>query len=153
MTQSPPWRPLDTETPGLDLVALTERSLALAVGPDHPFARRRSVEVEALAGQVWVASRSERGDQLLGVWPGLAERAEVRYLVRDWLAKLQLVAAGLAITTVAPTSMPAAVAGIHVVEVRGEPEELRRVLLARLPGRPAPEVQTIADAIAGAARQ
>ena len=43
------------------------------------------------------------GDALLGVWPGLAERPDVRYVVRDWLAKLQIVAAGLAITTLAPS--------------------------------------------------
>ena len=61
-----------------------------------------AIEVEQLEGQVWVASRSDAGDSLLGVWPGLAERPDVRYVVRDWLAKLQIVAAGLAITTLAP---------------------------------------------------
>ena len=60
------------------------------------------MDVDAAAGQIWVASRSDAGDSLLGVWPGLAERPDVRYIVRDWLAKLQIVAAGLAITTLAP---------------------------------------------------
>ena len=70
-----------------------------------PPAPSRSSE---LAGQIWVASRSDAGDSLLGVWPGLAERADVRYVVRDWLAKLQIVAAGLAITTLAPVALDVA---------------------------------------------
>ena len=71
----------------------------------HPLAGAGAVEVDQLEGQVWVASRSDAGDSLLGVWPGLAERPDVRYVVRDWLAKLQIVAAGLAITTLAPVAL------------------------------------------------
>ena len=85
-------------------------------------------------GQVWVASRSDAGDSLLGVWPGLAERPNVRYVVRDWLAKLQIVAAGLAITTLAPIALDVLPDGVRVVAVRGEPQETRRVVLARRPG-------------------
>ena len=101
LAQTPPFRPPDTESPALELTTLSERELVLAVPPGHPFAGARAVEVDELEGQVWVASRSDAGDSLLGVWPGLAERPDVRYVVRDWLAKLQLVAAGLAITTLA----------------------------------------------------
>ena len=90
--------------------------------------------MEQLEGQVWVASRSESGESLLGVWPGLAERPEVRYVVRDWLAKLQIVAAGLAITTLAPVSLDALPDGVKFVAVRGEPQETRRIVLARRPG-------------------
>jgi DNA-binding transcriptional LysR family regulator len=64
----------------------------------------------------------------------LPERPDVRYVVRDWLAKLQIVAAGLAITTVAPTIADALPAGVTVVAVPGEPQELRRVVIARRPG-------------------
>jgi DNA-binding transcriptional LysR family regulator len=70
---------------------------------------------------------------LLGVWPGLAERPDVRYVVRDWLAKLQIVAAGLAITALGPISLDAVTAGVKVVAVRGVPHETRRVVLARRP--------------------
>ena len=80
-----------------------------------------------------VASRSDAGDSLLGVWPGLRERADVRYVVRDWLAKLQIVAAGLAITTVAPIVFRAVPDGVKIVAVRGEPQEVRRLVLARRP--------------------
>ena len=131
LAQTPPFRPPDAETPALDLTILTERELVVGVGRGHPFAGRRAVEVGELAGQVWVASRSEAGESLLGVWPGLAERPDVRYVVRDWWAKLQLVAAGLAITTLAPVALDVLPEGVHAVAVRGEPQELRRLVLAR----------------------
>ena len=83
----------------------------MGVPSGHPLAGAQAVDVEQLAGQVWVASRSDAGDALLGVWPGLAERADVRYVVRDWLAKLQIVAAGLAITTLAPVALRRAARG------------------------------------------
>ena len=117
----------------------------------HPLARAGAVEASELEGQVWVASRSEAGESLLGVWPGLAERPDVRYVVRDWLAKLQLVAAGLAVTTVAPVALPALPPGIAIVRVRGEPQEARRVVLARLPGRAPAAVTHVAEAIVRAA--
>jgi DNA-binding transcriptional LysR family regulator len=121
---------------------LSERELVLGVPVSHPFAS--AVEVGELRGQVWVASR---GESLLGVWPGLAERPDVRYIVRDWLAKLQIVAAGLAITTLAPVSFDVLPAGVRVVAVRGEPHETRRVLLARRPGPLDAATARVADAL------
>ena len=102
LASMPPFRPPDADSPALELTTLSERELVIGVSASHPFARARAIEAEELKGQVWVASRSDAGETLLGVWPGLAERPDVRYVVRDWLAKLEIVAAGLAITTLAP---------------------------------------------------
>jgi DNA-binding transcriptional LysR family regulator len=134
LAQTPPFRPPDAETPALQLTLLGERDLVIVVGPRHPFARRRSVEIGELAGQIWVGGRGEAGDAPLGVWPGLAERPDVRYVIRDWLAKLQFVAADLAITTVPAVALGLLPEGVHAVAVRGEPQEARRLVLARLPG-------------------
>ena len=101
LAQTPPFRPPDAESPPLELTPLAERELVVAVGPRHPFAGARAVEVARARGPGLGGERSDAGDALLGVWPGLAERPDVRYVVRDWLAKLQIVAAGLAITTLA----------------------------------------------------
>jgi DNA-binding transcriptional LysR family regulator len=130
----PPFRPPDAESPALELTTLSERELVIGVGANHPLAHAGSVEVQQLEGQVWVASRSDAGDTLLGVWPGLAERPDVRYVVRDWLAKLEIVAAGLAITSIAPIMLDALPEDIEVLHVRGEPQETRRVVVARRPG-------------------
>ena len=147
VAQSPPFRPLDTESPALDVSVLVERELVVAVGPSHPLARRRVVELDDLLGQVWIASASEGGDSLMGVWPGLAERADVRYVVRDWMAKLRLVAAGLGITTVAPSLAAQLPQGVSMLSVRGEPRERRRLSLIRLPGSHAPEIAAVAEAL------
>jgi molybdate transport repressor ModE-like protein len=151
LAQTPPFRPPDAEAPALDLTTLAERELVIGVGARHPFAGRRAVEVGELAGQVWVASRSEGGESLLGVWPGLAERPDVRYVVRDWWAKLQLVAAGLAITTLAPVALGVLPDGVRAVAVRGEPHELRRLVLARMPGPLDGRAAAVADALVSAA--
>ena len=105
IAQPPPFRPPDSESPVLELTTLSERELMVAVPANHPLASAGAVEVDQLEGQTWVASRSEAADSLLGAWPGLRERPEIRYVVRDWLAKLQIVAAGLAFTTIAPVAL------------------------------------------------
>ena len=109
----------------------------------------RAVEVGQLEGQVWVASRSDTAEPLLGVWPGLTERPEVRYVVRDWLAKLQIVAAGLAITTLAPITLDVLPGSVKAVAVRGEPQEAPMVL-AGCPGRSMPAAR-VTDALLAAA--
>jgi DNA-binding transcriptional LysR family regulator len=147
LAQMPPFRPPDSESPPLDLTTLSERELLLAVPADHAFAGLGAVEVEALHGEIWVASRSDAGDSLLGVWPGLTERPDIRYVVRDWHAKLELVAAGLAITTHAPVLAGALPPGVATVAVRGEPQETRRLVLARRPGPLDGAVARLVDAL------
>ncbi|WP_112263024.1 LysR family transcriptional regulator [Lentzea terrae] len=130
IASSPPFRAPDDESPALEVEVLVERSLRVAVPDLHPLARNDFVDVDDLVGQRWIAGP---GDPLvMGVWPGLSARPVVAHTARDWLAKLQLVAAGLGITTV-----PAALvvpAGVRVLPVRGGPAERRQILLARLPG-------------------
>ena len=120
--------------------------------PDHPFAGARRSRCDQLEGQVWVASRSDAGESLLGVWPGLAERPDVRYVVRDWLAKLQIVAAGLAITTLAPVALGVLPEGVTLVAVRGEPQETATAR-PRAPPRAhsIAAAARVADALIGAA--
>ena len=145
VAQRQPFRPVDHGTPPLRLTAVAERDLLIAVGPRHRFARLPRVDVAQLSGEVWVASRSDDGDSRLGVWPGVPGRPDVRYTVQDWATKLALVAADLAITTVsADAALPP---DIHLVAVHGEPRELRRVSIARLPDRMDPTVQIVHDAI------
>jgi len=72
--------------------------------------------------------------------------------VRDWLAKLQIVAAGLALTTLAPIALDVLPPGVTAVAVRGEPRETRRLVLARRPGPMAAATRGVADALIAAAR-
>jgi DNA-binding transcriptional LysR family regulator len=151
IARTPPFRPPDAESPALELTTLSERDLVIGVSTRHPFANAHAIEVQQLTGQVWVASRSGSGDTLLGVWPGLAERPDIRYIVRDWLAKLQIVAAGLAITTLAPTTLDVLPEGVKAIAVRGEPQETRRIVLARRPGPLDGPAARVADELIAAA--
>jgi DNA-binding transcriptional LysR family regulator len=147
LASAPPFRPPDTESPPLVLRTLTERPLHLAVPITHPLARGDFVDVADLRGQRWIAGSSSGEDRLMGVWPGLDERPEIAHTARDWLAKLQLVAAGCGLTTV-PASITSAVpSGVRVLPVRGGPQEQRRLLLARLPHRPGEAVTRVAAAL------
>jgi DNA-binding transcriptional LysR family regulator len=148
---APPFRPPDAESPALELTTVSERELMIVVPASHPLAGGQAVEVRELEGQVWVASRSDPGDSLLGVWPGLSERPDVRYVVRDWLAKLRIVAAGLAITTIAPITLGSVPDGVKVLAVRGDPREGRRIVLAHTPGPLDAPTARVADALIAAA--
>lgn len=83
----------------------------------------------------------------MGVWPGLDERPEIVHTARDWLAKLQLVAAGFGLTTVTASLAPAAPPGVRVLPVRGGPQEQRRLLLARVPQTPTEAVTRVGAAL------
>ncbi|MFE4874929.1 LysR family transcriptional regulator [Streptomyces sp. NPDC056682] len=151
LASAPPFRAPDTESPPLALQTLTERALCLAVPAAHPLARGEFVDVVDLRGQRWIVGSSSGADGLMGVWPGLDERPEIVHTARDWLAKLHLVAAGCGLTTV-PAAMATAVPpGVRVLPVRGGPQELRRVLLARLPQPPGEPVVRLAAALRAAA--
>jgi DNA-binding transcriptional LysR family regulator len=132
LASAPPFRPPDAETPALILQTLTERSLRIAVPAAHPLARGEFADVADLNGQQWIAGSGQ--DLVMGIWPGLDERPVVAHTARDWLAKLQLVAAGCGITTVPPVLTAAVPPGVRILPVRGGPAEQRRILLARLPG-------------------
>ncbi|MGW2747787.1 LysR family transcriptional regulator [Streptomyces sp. NPDC001450] len=151
LASAPPFRPPDAESPPLVLRTLTERALRLALPATHPLARVDFVDVADLRGQRWIAGSSSGGDGLMGVWPGLDERPDIAHTARDWLAKLQLVAAGCGLTTVPASLAPAAPPGVRILPVRGGPQEQRRLLLARLPHPPAEPVTRVATALRGAA--
>ncbi|NGN66564.1 LysR family transcriptional regulator [Streptomyces sp. A7024] len=147
LASAPPFRPLDAESPALVLKTLTERALCLAVPAAHPLARGDYVDMADLRGQRWIAGSAAADGVLMGVWPGLDERPQIAHVARDWLAKLQLVAAGCGITTAAASLAHAAPDGVRILPVRGGPQELRRLSLARLPGRPAEAVSRVAEVV------
>jgi DNA-binding transcriptional LysR family regulator len=130
---------------------LAEGNLCVAVPAAHPLAGHDSVDVSDLHGQRWIASRASGDEPQLGVWPGLDGRPDIAHTSRDWLTKLQLVAAGCGMTTVPAVIAAAAPAGVRVLAVRGGPEERRRVIVAHLPHRLPEAALHVVEALRAAA--
>jgi len=147
----PPHPPPDDREPALEVEILAEGPLRIAVGASHRLAGRSRVHAAELAGERWVAARSEGQERLLGVWPGSAGRPNAPFVVRDWLTKLQLVASGAAITTIPDVLVPALPADVQDVSVDGGSAQRRRLLLVRMPGVTRPETEAVALALRDAA--
>lgn len=134
LTSRAPHRSPDQEDPPLQLETLLDVRLALAVPAHGKFGGRVSVSAPEVAHEPWIASPSSNAEPLLGVWPGLPGRPQIHHTSRDWLTKLELVAAGAGITTVPGSLLPDVPNGVHITQLEGVAEEVRRVSIARLPG-------------------
>ncbi|MFJ4185205.1 LysR family transcriptional regulator [Kitasatospora sp. NPDC089509] len=151
LTSRPPHRPLDGESPPLHVETVTDTELVVAVPSTGAFAGRTAVHVDELLDARWIATPASNSGSLLGVWPGLPGRPHVVHRTRDWLTKLHLVAGGFGVTTVPSRLSPVLPVGVSLLRVEGAPPELRRVLVARLPGRPTPALTAVTRAITSAA--
>lgn len=151
LTSRPPHRPLDDASPRLHLETLEDTELVIAASATGTFAGRTTVHLDELVDAAWIATPSSPAEPLLGVWPGLPGRPRVAHTARDWLTKLHLVAAGLGVTTVPPHLSRVMPRGVILLRVEGCEPEIRRLLLARLPGKPTPAITATARAIAWAA--
>ncbi|MFE0461097.1 LysR family transcriptional regulator [Kitasatospora sp. NPDC058965] len=151
LTSRPPHRPLDSESPRLHTETVAETELVVAVPSTGEFVGRTAVHVDDLVDARWIATPASNAEPLLGVWPGLPGRPRIVHSARDWLTKLQLVAGGFGVTTVPSGLAPVLPPGVSLLRVEGAPPETRRVLVARLPGRPSPAITAVIRAIAATA--
>ncbi|MGX1480359.1 UNVERIFIED_CONTAM: DNA-binding transcriptional LysR family regulator [Streptomyces canus] len=148
LTSRPPHRPLDGESPRLHVETVMDTELVVAVPSTGEFAGRTAVHVDELIDAPWIAAPASNAEPLLGVWPGLPGRPAIVHCARDWLTKLQLVAGGFGVTTVPSRLSPVLPPEVSLLHVEGAPPEIRRVLVARLPGRPTPAITAVTRAIA-----
>ncbi|MBU3863039.1 LysR family transcriptional regulator [Streptomyces sp. 4503] len=147
LTSRPPHRPVDSESPRLHIETVVDTELVLATPSTGKFAGRTTVHVDELVDAAWIATPSSSSEPLLGVWPGLPGRPRIVHSARDWLTKLHLVAGGFGVTTVPSRVSPVLPPGVSLVHVEGAPPEIRRVLVARRPGRSTPAITAVTRAI------
>ncbi|WP_309115542.1 LysR substrate-binding domain-containing protein [Saccharothrix sp.] len=131
---------------GLTFEPLLDDVLLLAVARDHPLAGRGAVGLTELAGQRWIAGSHDPSDTFLAAWP---DPPRVEYAVREWTAKLGLVAAGLGVTLVPGLAAPAVRPDVALVRVR-DPQARRTVVIAT---RADDEGHPFADALHDVAAQ
>jgi DNA-binding transcriptional LysR family regulator len=113
---------------------LLDDPLLLAVGPGHRLARRRSVEIDELRSETWVAATAKADDTLLGAWQWAEWRPRVEFVAREWTAKLGLVASNLGVTLVPGLAADSVRPDVALVRIRGERQVTREVLVATLSG-------------------
>ncbi|WP_328551106.1 MULTISPECIES: LysR family transcriptional regulator [unclassified Streptomyces] len=151
LTSRPPHRPSDGESPRLHVETVADTELVVAAPSTGDLAGRTSAHVDELVDLPWIATPASNAEPLLGVWPGLPGRPHIVHCARDWLTKLQLVAGGFGVTTVPSRLSPVLPPGVSLLHVEGAPPEIRRVLVARLPGRPTPAITAVTRAITSTA--
>jgi DNA-binding transcriptional LysR family regulator len=119
------------QRPGRDefqLVHLLDDTIMVAVPRSHALARRRRVRLADLAGESWIGADD---DYFLG--PSrlrLSSPPRVDFAVREWTAKLGLVAAGLGITLVPSLSAGAARPDVALVKLARDEVPVRAVFAA-----------------------
>jgi DNA-binding transcriptional LysR family regulator len=133
------------EASDLTFEPIMDDPLLLAVGRDHPLAGRRTVSVDALAVERWIAGGTDPRDTFLGAFSSLEWEPRIKYPVREWTAKLGLVAAGLGVTLVPGLAAAAVRDDVALLRVRAKEPPVRRVLLAaRAAGEPRPAAVALA---------
>jgi DNA-binding transcriptional LysR family regulator len=134
--------------PGLHRHALGREPMDAAVGPDHRFASRRSIRLDALADDTWTAPSPDHLVYRACVAAGFEPR--IAYITRDPLAIRGLVAAGLAVTLV-PRLLAGQLLGIRMLRLSGDVPQRRLYALTPESGaRPAALafVESVAKAVA-----
>jgi DNA-binding transcriptional LysR family regulator len=116
------------EHPGLRRHDLLDEPFVVAVGPEHRFARRRTLHLRELAHDPWVAP-SQRGI-VRNACLAAGFEPDVAFVARDVLAIRALVAAGLGVT-LTPRLIAGHLHGVHTLTLRDEPP--RRALYALTP--------------------
>ncbi|MEU0542089.1 LysR family transcriptional regulator [Nocardia sp. NPDC005978] len=121
---------LPDRTPdGVSLITLVNDPLLVAVPHDHRLAGRGQVSPAELRDLRWVAGSADVRATLLGAWADSPWEPDIRFGVRDWMAKLGLVAAGLGATIVPGIAVSALPPTIAVVGI-DHPRAIRSVTLA-----------------------
>jgi DNA-binding transcriptional LysR family regulator len=137
---------LDYDLDDLEVDLLLHGTPQLIVSAQHRFAERTWVNVAELRDEAWIVGEADRGGPQFGTWPTLDGELSVAHSLRDWTARLGLVAAGLGVAVIPSVFVPALPAGIRALRVE-DPRPFRRdVLAVTLPGR-SPSIDAVIAAL------
>jgi DNA-binding transcriptional LysR family regulator len=132
---------------GLVLDALLDDRLLVAMSRGHRRAGQSAIDPDELRDEQWIAGSADPQALLLGAWTTGRWRPQIAYVVRDWNAKLGLVAAGCGITVV-PALCAASLPADVIVAAIDHPAAMRTVAVARREGTDADgRVVAVLDAL------
>jgi DNA-binding transcriptional LysR family regulator len=101
----------------------------LIVSAEHRFAERGWVNVADLEDERWIVGDANRGGPQFGAWPTLTGEPNIVYTLRDWPARLGLVAAGLGVAVIPSLLLPTLPPHVRALRVE-DPHPFRREVLA-----------------------
>jgi DNA-binding transcriptional LysR family regulator len=147
-----PHQTLDREH--FHFVPLHEDAMLVALPLSHRLTRRRRhVRLAELANEAWIGADASADDRLLGP-ARLARAIGSDFPVREWTAKLGLVAAGLGVALVPSLAAQAVRADVAVLPLDRSEAPARTVYAATLHRRtPAPAVKAFIDILRQTAKQ
>ena len=110
------------------------------------------MNIDDLGGETWVAASPKADDTLLGAWQWADWRPRVGFVVREWTAKLGLVAANLGVTVVPGLAADAVREDVALLRLRGAKAASREVFVARRArAEPTPAVSSFVEQLHDAA--
>jgi DNA-binding transcriptional LysR family regulator len=133
---------------GVTLTHLLEDPLLVAFARDHRLAGLPRVTPGELRDEPWIAGSSDPSSTLLGAWRDGSWKPRIAHEVRDWTAKVGLVAGGLGITVVPGIAVAMLPPGVSVAAI-DHPAATRTLALA---GREADAASANVAAVSDALR-
>lgn len=126
---------LEYDLGDLELDLLMHGTPRLIVSAGHRLAARSWVNVGELRDETWIVGEADRSGPQFGPWPTLEHAVSVAHSLRDWTARLGLVAAGLGVAVIPSLLVPALPPQVRALRVEDPRPFRREVLAATLPGR------------------
>jgi DNA-binding transcriptional LysR family regulator len=133
VVSSSPAGPLDRAR--FDLRHLLDERMLVAVARSHPLARRRTVRLEDLAGDAFIAGSAGAEETLLRASLPSGFRPRIEIVAAEWTGKLGCVAAGLGVALIPALAAGRVPPGIAVLQLHPDDESVRQIYVATLPGR------------------
>ncbi|MCY1138352.1 LysR substrate-binding domain-containing protein [Actinoplanes sp. Pm04-4] len=114
---------------------ILDERLLVAVPRTHPLARRRTVRLQELEADSFIAGSANAEETLLraSLPAGFTPRIDI--VAADWTAKLGCVAAGLGVALIPALAMRTKPADVALLRLHRDDEPTRRIQAATLAGR------------------
>jgi DNA-binding transcriptional LysR family regulator len=131
---------------GVVFDALLDDPLLIAMPRGHRLAGLAKIDPRELREELWIAGSSEPGSTLLGTWTTGSWKPKVAFEIRDWTAKIGLVAGGFGVTVVPGLSAGTLPASVAVAAI-DHPAAMRTVALASRAGSEVPYATAVIEAL------
>jgi DNA-binding transcriptional LysR family regulator len=140
VVSSSPAGPLDRAR--FDLHHLLDERMLVAVARDHRLARKRTVRLDELAGDAFIAGSATAEETLLRASLPSGFRPRIEITAAEWTGKLGCVAAGLGVALLPALAASRVPPGITLLRLHRDDESIRQVSAATVPGRTRPPAVT-----------